>query len=184
MGPPRLPSTPAIRGQPRLKTEPNRLFPGLVANFATCVDARFGARRIFWIGAARGQVLTCVRPLMRLTRRRPGWEFADQVQIRATRLERLSQSWFSRSRLRDRCAIPLLRPSHAPTAPQPRALRRARPELGKSHPWPSRPRPCEPSCWPRPPAPASAACKPACGRSRSRPEHHGGPPNAGRRSRR
>src|SRR3954468_13137657 len=50
-------------------------------NFATCVDARFGARRIFWIGAARGQVLTCVRPLMRLTRRRPGWEFADQVQI-------------------------------------------------------------------------------------------------------
>src|SRR5215212_10604923 len=43
-------------------------------NFAPCVDARFGARRIFWIGAARGRVLTCVRPLMRLTRRRPGWE--------------------------------------------------------------------------------------------------------------
>ena len=35
MGPPRLPSTPAIRGQPKLKTEPNRLFPGLFANFAT-----------------------------------------------------------------------------------------------------------------------------------------------------
>src|SRR5689334_14167660 len=35
MGPPRLPSTPAIRGQPRLKTEPNRPFPGLFANFAT-----------------------------------------------------------------------------------------------------------------------------------------------------
>jgi len=122
MGPPRLPFTPAIRGQPSLKTEPNRLFPGLFANFATCVDARFGARRIFWIGAARGQVLTCVRPLMRLTRRRPGWEFADQVQISPTRLKRLSQSWFSRSRPNDRCAIPLLRPSHAPTAPQPRAL--------------------------------------------------------------
>src|SRR3954453_24170587 len=36
---------------------------------------------------------------MRLTRRRPGWESVDQVQFRATRLQRLSQSWFSRSRL-------------------------------------------------------------------------------------
>src|SRR3954454_14742863 len=43
-------------------------------NFATCVDARFGARRIFWIGAARGRMLPSVRPWMRLTRRRPGWE--------------------------------------------------------------------------------------------------------------
>src|SRR3954464_11068115 len=77
-------------------------------NFATCVDARSGARRIFGIGAARGRVLTCVRPLMRLTRRGPGWEFADQVQVRPTRLKRLSQSWFSRSRLSDRSAIPLL----------------------------------------------------------------------------
>jgi hypothetical protein len=70
-----------FRGEPSLKTAPIRLSLGLLTNFATCVDARFGARRIFWIGAARGQVLTCVRPLMRLTRRRPGWEFADQVQI-------------------------------------------------------------------------------------------------------
>ncbi len=153
-------------------------------NFATCVDARFGARRIFWIGAARGRVLTCVRPLMRLTRRRPGWEFADQVQFRPTRLERLSQSWFSRSRLSDRCAIPLLRPSYAPTAPRPSALMRARPELGKSHPWPSRPRRCGPSCWPKPLAPASAACARACGRSMSRPERHGEQPSAGRHSRR
>src|SRR5215207_6268163 len=91
----------------------------------------------------------------RLTEKAP-YKFADQVQIRATRLKRLSQSWFSRSRLRDRCVIPLLRPSHAPTAPQPRALRRARPEPGKSHPWPSRPRRSGPSCWPKPPAPASA----------------------------
>src|SRR3954464_9959035 len=36
---------------------------------------------------------------MRLTRRRPGWESVDQVQFRHTRLKRLSQSWFSRSRL-------------------------------------------------------------------------------------
>ena len=39
--------------------------------------------------------LTCVRPLMRLTCRGPGWEFADQVQFRPTRSKRLSQSWFS-----------------------------------------------------------------------------------------
>jgi hypothetical protein len=118
-----------------------------------------------------------------LTEKAP-YKFADQVQVRPTRLKRLSQSWLSRSRLSDRCAIPLLRPSRAPTAPQPRALRRSRPEPGKSHPWPSRPRRCGPSCWPRPPAPASAACKPACGRSMSRPERHGGPPSAGRHSRR
>src|SRR6195952_2018385 len=68
-------------------------------NFATCVDAPLGAREIFKSGVARGRVLTCVRPLMRLTRRRPGWEFADQVQVRPTRLKRLSQSWLSRSRL-------------------------------------------------------------------------------------
>ena len=44
---------------------------------------------------ARGRVLTCVRPLMRLTRRGPGWESEDQVQFKPTRLKRLSQSWFS-----------------------------------------------------------------------------------------
>src|SRR5215204_5167838 len=36
---------------------------------------------------------------MRLTRRRPGWESEDQVQVRSTRWKRLSQSWLSRSRL-------------------------------------------------------------------------------------
>src|SRR5919206_1042980 len=83
------------RREPSLETTPTRPFLGLLTNFATCVDAGFGARRIFWIGAARGRVLTCVRPLMRLTRRGPGWESADQVQVRPTRLKRLSQSWFS-----------------------------------------------------------------------------------------
>src|SRR4051812_34782543 len=62
---------------------------------ASCVDAPLGAREIFKSGAARGRVLTCVRPLMRLTRRRPRWESEDQVQFRPTRLKRLSQSWFS-----------------------------------------------------------------------------------------
>src|SRR3954465_2445354 len=65
----------------------------------------------------------------RLTEKAP-YKSGDQVQISPTRLKRLSQSWFSRSRPNDCCAIPLLRPSYAPTAPQPRALRRARPEPG------------------------------------------------------
>src|SRR3954463_13734746 len=59
-----------------------------------------GARGIVVLGVARGRVLTCVRPLLRrVPCRRPGWESEDQVQFRATRLKRLSQSWFSRSRL-------------------------------------------------------------------------------------
>src|SRR3954454_6270493 len=94
MGPARPPFTPAIRGQPSLKAEPIRPFFGSLTNFATCVDAPFGAREIFKSGAARGRVLTCVRPLLRLTRRGPGWESGDQVQVRPTRLTRLSQSWF------------------------------------------------------------------------------------------
>jgi hypothetical protein len=70
----------------------NRLYFG----FATCVDAPRDAREIFGFDAARGRVRTCVRPRMRpFTRRGPGWEFADQVQIRTTCLKHLSQSWFS-----------------------------------------------------------------------------------------
>src|SRR3712207_4921169 len=66
--------------------------------------------------------LTCVRPFLRLTCRGPGWEFADQAPIKSTGSRHSFPSWFVRSRLVDRCAIPLLRSSHAPTAPQPRAL--------------------------------------------------------------
>src|SRR3954470_13885634 len=67
-------------------------YPKIVIRAGACWRARrampnrLGSSRI---GAARGRVLTCVRPLMRLTRRRPGWEFADQVQISPTRLKRL-----------------------------------------------------------------------------------------------
>src|SRR3954470_5866359 len=86
--------------------------------FATCVDAPFGAREIFKSGAARGRVLTCVRPLLRrVPCRGPGWESVDQVQFRATRLKRLSQSWFSRSRLST--VAPSLS-SDLPTPRQPR----------------------------------------------------------------
>src|SRR3954471_18463220 len=159
-----------FRGEPSLKTAPIRPFLGLLTNFATCVDAPLGAREIFESGVARGRVLTCVRPLMRLTRRRPGWESVDRVQFRATRLKRLSQSWFSRSRLSTvRHPSPLTFPRldrlavvTAPTPPQP--------ELDTPHPWPAVPRRSGPSCWPAPPAPASAACGRACAPATSQPE--------------
>jgi hypothetical protein len=55
---------------------------------------------------ARGRVLTCVRPLLRLvTCRRPVWEFAERIQFNLARSRRVSMIWFSRSRLVDRCAI-------------------------------------------------------------------------------
>ena len=135
----------------------------------TCVDAPLGAREIFKSGVARGRVLTCVRPLMRLTRRGPRWEFEDQVQFKPTRSRRLSQSWFSRSRLSTvRHPSPLTFPrldslavATAPTPPQP--------ELDKPHPAPAAPRRSGPSCWPAPPAPASAACGRACAPATSQP---------------
>jgi hypothetical protein len=41
----------------------------------TCVDAPFGARKIFGFSVARSQVLTCVRPrTRRVTCRRPVWD--------------------------------------------------------------------------------------------------------------
>src|ERR687889_2644338 len=86
-------------------------------NFATCVDAPLGAREIFESGVARGRVLTCVRPLVRLTRRGPRWESGDQVQFKPTRLKRLSQSWLSRSGLST--VAPSLS-SDPPTSRQPR----------------------------------------------------------------
>ena len=62
----------------------------------TCVDARLGARRIFWIGVARSRVRTCVRPLVRpITGRGPGWEFADQLQFKAARSKRFVTLWLS-----------------------------------------------------------------------------------------
>src|SRR3954467_134027 len=40
-----------------------------------CVDAPFGARKIFGFSVARSQVLTCVRPrTRRVTCRRPVWD--------------------------------------------------------------------------------------------------------------
>src|SRR3954469_18545740 len=63
--------------------------------FATCVDAPFGAREIFKSGAARGRVLTCVRPLLRrVSCRGPRWESRDQVQIKDPRRKRGSVAKF------------------------------------------------------------------------------------------
>src|SRR5829696_8226883 len=58
--------TPATRGQSSSRTQPIRPVFHPLTNFAACVDAPLGAREIFKSGAARGRVLTCVRPLLRL----------------------------------------------------------------------------------------------------------------------
>src|SRR5215210_8885720 len=138
-------------------------------NFATCVDAPLGAREIFESGTARGRVLTCVRPLLRLTRRGPRWESGDQVQFKPARLKRLSQSWFSRSGLLtvrhpSPLTFPLLDSLAVVTMPTP-----PQPELDKPHRAPAAPRQSGPSCWPAPPAPASVACGRACAPATSQP---------------
>src|SRR5262252_5231439 len=52
------------------------------------VDAPFQARENVGIVAARGRMLSSVRPLMRQDdSRRPVWEFADRVQITHSVLE-------------------------------------------------------------------------------------------------
>jgi hypothetical protein len=52
------------------------------------VDAPFQARENVGIVAARGRMLSSVRPLMRQEdSRRPVWEFADRVQITQSVLE-------------------------------------------------------------------------------------------------
>ena len=52
------------------------------------MDAPFQARENFGIVAARGRMLSSVRPLMRQEdSRRPVWEFADWVQITRSVLE-------------------------------------------------------------------------------------------------
>src|SRR6516162_4456705 len=52
------------------------------------VDAPFQARENVGIVAARGRMLSSVRPWMRQEdSRRPVWEFADQVQITQSVLE-------------------------------------------------------------------------------------------------
>src|SRR3954467_10857662 len=80
----------------RRRSRPTCLTDRERQNFATCVDAPLGAREISKSGAARGRVLTCVRPLLRrVSCRGPRWESEDQVQIKPTRWKRLSQSWLS-----------------------------------------------------------------------------------------
>jgi len=82
----------------------------LVAKLAqqhpTCVDAPLGARRIVGFSLARSRVLTCVRPRTRRVMPQARMGYADRVQYSPARSRRLSETWFSRSRLIDCCAIP------------------------------------------------------------------------------
>jgi len=80
------------------------------------VDARFHARENVGIVAARGRMLSSVRPVMRQDdRRRPVWEFADRVQITHS---------VSQPRLADCCAVLSFRsPSRPRDRGQPTPLR-------------------------------------------------------------
>src|SRR5690349_21431497 len=70
---------------------------GTVRHVWTPLEEQEKSSRAMWhvVGC-----LTCVRPLLQhVPCRGPRWEPEDQVQIRPTRLKRLSQSWFPRSGL-------------------------------------------------------------------------------------
>src|SRR6266849_1208062 len=68
----------------------------LRARLFSSVDASAGAREIFQVCIARSQVLTSVRPLMRpIICRGPVWEFADRIQITATRSRRSVENWLA-----------------------------------------------------------------------------------------
>ena len=130
-----------------------------------------GARKIVWIGATRGRVLTCVRPLVRrVPCRGPVWEFVDQVQLNPARSRRVVTFWFSRSRLSTVAPYP---PSDLPTPRQPRRpgdpMPLPGPELDRHPLARAKPRPRGPSCWPAPPGPASLACGSSCARAMSQP---------------
>src|SRR6516162_2643041 len=72
----------------------------------TIVDAPFQARENVGIVAARGRMLSSVRPLMRQEdSRRPVWEFADWVQITRSVLEAQWKALVVPARLADCCAI-------------------------------------------------------------------------------
>ena len=62
---------------------------------------------------ARGRMLPSVRPLDAAMSRRPAWEFADRVQIKAACSRHGVAHWFSRSRLADCCAMLSFRSPHA-----------------------------------------------------------------------
>jgi hypothetical protein len=83
-----------------------------VRTFHICGRLR-GRKRNLREGIARSRVLTSVRPLMRpFTCRGPVWEFADRVQITATRSRRSVKNWLTDSVSHRLCAILSFRPSY------------------------------------------------------------------------
>ena len=118
---------------------------------------------------ARSQVLTSVRPLLRpFSCRGPVWEFADRVQITATRSKARCEKLASRSRLsltvRHTLLSTLLRLRRLLIAG---GFKTPRPELDRSLLSPVRPKPCAPSCWQAQRLRASAAYVPASAQART-----------------
>ena len=75
--------------------------------FAPCVDARFGARKIFWIAMARSRVLTCVRPHECSGSHAAGPYGSSRIGSKSEprAFKHSVANWFSRSHLTDYCAI-------------------------------------------------------------------------------
>jgi putative CocE/NonD family hydrolase len=105
--------------------------PNLRAFFAS-VDASVGAREIFKFCIARSQVLTSVRPLLRpMICRGPVWEFADRIQITATRSKRSVKNWLADPVSHRLCAILSFRPPYASDASCRKCVTSPRLEPGK-----------------------------------------------------
>jgi len=106
--------------------------------------------------------LTSVRPLLRpLSCRGPVWEFADRVQITATRSKRRVKNWLSDPvslTVRHIFLSTLLRLRRLLIAG---GFKPPRSELDISPPSPVRPKLCMPSCWRKQRSRASVACVPA-----------------------
>ena len=81
--------------------------PFYLAKLATCVDARFGARKIFWMAMARSRVLTCVRPHECSGSHAAGPYGSSRIGSKSEprAFKHSVANWFSRSHLTDYCAI-------------------------------------------------------------------------------
>jgi hypothetical protein len=89
-------------------------------------------KRNLQVCIARSQVLTSVRPLMRpIICRGPVWEFADRIQITATRSRRSVKNWLADPVSHRLCAILSFRPPYASDASLRRCITPPRPEPGK-----------------------------------------------------
>jgi len=120
--------------------------------------------------AAHGQVLTCIRPLMRrshMPRARMGVRGSDPLQSRAlvALVHELVFPIPSRRPLRHTLRLTFLR-RRQPSRSRPM---RPRSEFDIPHHWRAEPMRRAPSCWPMPPAPAWAAYGATFDRAMTRP---------------